>query len=322
MSPEPARERSLHLTSSLAGLEIGLPAPLHKAADASLPTTVDFQWPAPAVTQLRVTIGSLVRSDVTLDDNPSGVKVSRAAVWLGGGEPTLSDGAALTVGGQIDELDLAGWLKLTAGVKPDKPLSSYLHAAKFTLGRVDYDGASLRDVTLGLTADQGGWRVAFAGPSVSGRMSLPGPNDPQAPWDLEFERLKFVDAGAAHVAAADADLPAANEHPDTVEKTPVIDPRTLPAMRFHAAELSWGDREFGEVRATVVKLEDGVSLKELTATSASYGANATGEWQPPQGHHHELRRGRDHEAARLRRRPRSEERGSGVRSQLARRPDG
>ena len=53
----------------------------------------------------------------------------------------------------------------------------------------------------------------------------------------------------------------------------------MPALRFHAAELAWGDRQFGEVRATVVKLEDGVSLKELTATSASYGANATGDWR-------------------------------------------
>ncbi len=275
MSAEPARERSLHITSSLAGLELGLPAPLHKAADASLPATVDIQWPAPAVTQLRVVLGSLLRSDVTFDDNPSGIKLARANVWFGGGEPPVGDAAGLTVGGQIDELDLAGWLKLTAGAKPEKPLASYFHAARFTLGRIDYHGASLRDVTLGITTEEGGWRVAFEGPTVSGRMTLPGPSDPQAPWDLEFERLKFVDAAGADAAATDAapvaaDLPAAK---------PAIDPRTLPAVRFHAAEFSWGDRQFGEVRATLVKHEDGVSLKELTATSASYGANATGEWR-------------------------------------------
>ena len=281
MSPEPARERSLHLTSSLAGLELGLPAPLHKAADASLPTSVDVQWPAPAVTQLRVVLGSLVRSDVTLDDNPSGIKISRAALWFGGGEPAPGDNSALTVGGQIEEFDLAGWLKLTAGAKPDKPLSSYLHSAKFTLGRVDYHGASLRDVTLNLTTQDGGWRVAFDGPSVSGRMTLPGPGDPQAPWDLDFERLKFVDAAGGQPAAGAsgaADVSSAEEPPDTAGK-PAIDPRALPAVRFHAGELAWGDRQFGEVRATLTKLDDGVSIKELTATSASYGANASGEWR-------------------------------------------
>jgi uncharacterized protein (TIGR02099 family) len=288
MSPEPARERSLHITSSLAGLALGLPAPLHKAADASLPATVDVQWPAPAVTQLKVMLASVVRSEVTFDDNPSGFKVSRAAVWFGGSEPPSSDAAGLSVGGQIDELDLAGWLALAAGAKPDKPLSSYLHTAKLTLGRVDYHGASLRDVTLGLTTEEGGWRVAFDGPSVSGSMSLPGAGDPGAPWDLEFERLKFVDAAADEpaagepaAAAATAGAPASAAGPPL---KPAIDPRTLPAVRFHAAELAWGDRQFGEVRATLVKQEDGVSLKELTATSASYGANATGEWRVSGSH--------------------------------------
>ena len=33
--PEPARERSLRLSTSLAGLELGLPAPLHNARSAS-----------------------------------------------------------------------------------------------------------------------------------------------------------------------------------------------------------------------------------------------------------------------------------------------
>jgi uncharacterized protein (TIGR02099 family) len=278
MSPEPARERALHVTSNLAGLELGLPAPLHKPADGSLPTTMEVQWPAPAVTQVKVMLGSLVHSDVMLDDNPSGTKVSHAVVWFGGGEPPAGDAAALIVGGQIDELDLAGWIKLTAGAKPDKPLSSYLHTAKFTLGRVDYHGASLRDVTLGLTTEEGGWRIAFEGPNVSGRISLPGPGDPQAPWDLEFERLKFVDVAPSAAATEAASPPAADKHPNTNEM-PAIDPRWLPAVRFHAGELSWGDRQFGEVRATLDKIDDGVSLKELTATSPSFGANATGEWR-------------------------------------------
>ena len=279
MTPEPSRERSLRLTSSLAGIELGLPAPLHKAAEASLPATVDIQWPAPNVTQLRVALASVVRGDVTLNDDPSGFKIARAAVWFGGAEPPVGDAPGVNVGGDIDELDLAGWINLTSGAKPDKPLSTYLHSAKLTVARIDYLGVSFRDVTLGLAADDGGWRIALDGPNVSGRMSLPGPDDPSAPWDLEFERLKFVDADAPGLDAPGADAPGAEQHPGAAEQRHALDPRTLPAIRFHAAELSWGDRQIGEVRATVVKLEDGLSLKQLTATSASYGMNATGEWR-------------------------------------------
>ena len=48
--------------------------------------------------------------------------------------------------------------------------------------------------------------------------------------------------------------------------------------------MTWGDRQFGEVRADFIKVEDGLSLKQLTVTSASYGANATGEWLAGGGH--------------------------------------
>jgi uncharacterized protein YhdP len=236
---------------------------------------VDIQWPAPSVTQLRVALDSVLRGDVTLNDDPSGFKIARAAIWFGGAEPPAAD-AGVVVGGNIGELDLAGWLELTSGAKPDKPLASYLRSAKLTLGRIDYLGASLRDVTLELAAEDGGWRIALDGPNASGQISLPGPADPAVPWDLEFERLKFADAPGADAPGADApraDAPGAAEHKST------LDPRTLPAIRFHAAELAWGDRQIGEVRATVVKLEDGLGLKELTATSASYGANVTGEWR-------------------------------------------
>jgi uncharacterized protein (TIGR02099 family) len=277
MNSEPARERSLRLSSNLTGLELGLPAPLHKAADASLPATVEFQWPAPNVTQLRVTLGSLMRADVTLSDNPGGIKVAHTSVWFGGAEPPAGETAPLSIGGDVDELDLAGWLELASGAKSAKPLATYLRSAKLTVGRIDYLGVSFRDVTLGLAADDGGWRIALDGPSVSGRMSLPGPDDPSAPWDLEFERLKFVDTAAAAADAPAATAPGPEDHPRVVEAA--LDPRTMPALRFHAAELAWGDRQFGEVRATVVKVEDGISLKELTATGASYGANVTGEWR-------------------------------------------
>jgi uncharacterized protein (TIGR02099 family) len=266
MAPEPARERSLRLTSSLAGLDLKLPQPLSKPAGASMPTSVDVQWPAPNTTQLRVTLASVLRTDVTFDWDAGGAKLARAAVSFGSAEPAFSDSQTVNAGGNIEELDLAGWLRLTAGAKTQKPLGSYLRSAKFTVSQIDYLGLTFRDVSLALAENSGGWRIGLDGPNVVGNISLPGPQDPSAPWDLDFERLKFSvasDTGDAGSGAA--------KNPD--------DPRALPAINFHAAELAWDDRQFGEVRATIVKLDDGVSLKELTATSPSYGANATGVWR-------------------------------------------
>ena len=56
---------------------------------AALPASVDVQWPAAAATQVRVALGSLLRGEVTLDADAERLKVSRAAVWFGGGEPPV-----------------------------------------------------------------------------------------------------------------------------------------------------------------------------------------------------------------------------------------
>ena len=40
-----------------------------------------------------------------------------------------------------------------------------------------------------------------------------------------------------------------------------------------------GERQFGDVRATLAKLDDGVGLKELTLAGASFNASVTGEWR-------------------------------------------
>lgn len=266
MSPEPSRERSVRLISSLAGLEINLPEPLAKPAGSSMPASVEVQWPAANVTQLRFALASVVRGDVALNGDPAGSKVARAAIWFGGRDPSPAEASGVSVGGDIQELDLAGWLKLASGLKGQKPLTTALRSAKLTVGQINYLSLAFFDVTLGLAQEEGAWRIALEGPNVAGTVSLPSPAEPAAPWDLEFERLKVMDSGSAGQPAHDED------------RKPPTDPRTLPAIKFHAAELTWGDRQFGEVRATLVKVDNGLSLKELTATSASYGASATGEW--------------------------------------------
>ena len=40
-----------------------------------------------------------------------------------------------------------------------------------------------------------------------------------------------------------------------------------------------GERQFGEVRATLLKLDDGVSLQQLTVSGGSFDVSAQGEWR-------------------------------------------
>jgi uncharacterized protein (TIGR02099 family) len=267
MAPEPTRERSLRITSSLSGLELKLPEPLAKPATRALPSLLEAQWPQSGGVQVRVVLGSLLRSTMIMEGDGNATRLGRAAIAFGSAEPVYSDTQAVNVGGTIETLDLTGWLKLGAPTKGAKPLSSYLHSAELEVGRVDYLGLSFQDVTLDLAEHSGGWRIAVTGPNVQGSIALPA--DSAQPWDLEFQRLRFVAA-----------LPEAGAEAD--EKGPT-DPRSIPAVNFHAAELTWGDRRFGDVRASVSKVDDGVSLEQLTVTSEVYSVSAQGEWRGKDG---------------------------------------
>jgi uncharacterized protein (TIGR02099 family) len=267
MAPEPARERSLRLTSTLSGLELKLPEPLAKPATRALPSLVEAQWPPSGGMQVRVVLGSLLRSALTMEGDGSATRLGRAAIAFGSAEPLYSDTQALNVGGTIETLDLTGWLKLAAPTKGAKPLSSYLHSAQLAVGRVDYLGLSFQEVALDLADHNGGWRIAVTGPNVQGSIALPA--DAAEPWDLEFQRLRFVTA-----------LPEADAGAD--EQGPT-DPRSIPAVNFHAADLTWGGGRFGDVRASLSKVEDGVSLQQLAVASTAYSVSATGEWRGKDG---------------------------------------
>jgi uncharacterized protein (TIGR02099 family) len=282
MTPEPARERTLNLSSSLVGLELELPAPLRKAAATAMPTSVAIQWPAAGGEEVRVNLGSVLRGDVVLGSDSNGPTLGRAAVTFGEGDPAFSDAQTVNVGGNIGELDLAGWLKLLGGAaggtgaaspagKNSKPLAAYFRGATFAVSKVDYLGLSFSDVSVAISQANGGWRIETGGPNVVGSIQLPGAQEPSAPWDLEFQRLRITDG---------SEPPDAGQAVLAEDK---IDPKAIPSIEFHAGELTWGDRQFGDVRATIQRLDDGVSLKQLTATNATWSANATGEWRGGEG---------------------------------------
>jgi uncharacterized protein (TIGR02099 family) len=277
MAPEPARERSLHISGSLAGLELNLPAPLAKPAGTPLPSSLDIQWPTSGGPQLRMSMGSVLRGAATMDSDADGSRLGRAAVNFGGtADPTFSDSQIVNTGGKIERLDLAGWLKLYTPDKNAKPLANFLRTATFEVSQIDYLGLSFMDVALDLSGSDAGWRVGIGGPNIVGSIFLPSGADSTEPWKLEFERLKFVNgsagAGAVGAGAGGAGATGASNRD-------AANPRGIPAIDFHAADLIWGERQFGDVQATLAKLEDGISLEQLTVTDPNFSVNAKGEWR-------------------------------------------
>ncbi len=278
MAPEPNRERSLRLSSSLVGLEIKLPAPLDKAADTPLPSWVELQWPAGGGAQGRVGLGAVLSGSFALDPDAKGMRLARLALTFGGGESGSSDAQMVNVGGSVGRLDLAGWLRLKPAEKNAKPLADYLRSARLKVAELDYLGLAFRDVSLDLAATAGNLRIAASGPNVAGTITVPLGADSTEPWNLQFDRLHFdVAAGPESPQGA-----AAAESPSSG-----ADPRAMPNITFHAANVVWGERQVGDVQGTLVKLDDGISLTQLIVAGDSFNGSAIGDWRgkaPGQGH--------------------------------------
>jgi uncharacterized protein YhdP len=280
MAPEPNRERNLRVSSGLVGLEMKLPAPLDKAADAPMPSWFDIQWPAAGGALGRFTLGSVVSGSYALESDANGVRLARLGLSFGADEPdSYRRDQRVNVGGSVARLDLAGWLRLKPADKNAKPLSDYLRTARLNVDEIDYLGLAFRDVSLELAVAERGLRIAVGGPNVTGTIALPAAGDSSEPWDLKFERLHF---DLASNAERQQDSGAVGENHAPWDPTPAGgkgDPRSIPAVNFHAADLIWGERQFGDVQAILVKLDDGIRLKRLTATGANFNVSATGEWR-------------------------------------------
>lgn len=272
MAPEPNRERSLRVSSNLVGLEMKLPAPLDKPDDAAMPSWLEIQWPASGGAEGRLALGSVLSGSYALESDAKGMRLARVALNFGGGESSENDAQIVNVGGSVARLDLAGWLKLEAGDKSAKPLADYLRSAKLGVAELDYMGLAFRDISLDLALAAGGLNITVGGPNVDGTIVLPAAGDSTTPWKMQFTRL-HVDVAPPHPEAQGSGSAAASATDE------IANPRAIPAVDFHAADFDWGERQLGDVQATLVKLDDGISLEKLIVTAANFNVSAKGDWR-------------------------------------------
>jgi uncharacterized protein (TIGR02099 family) len=278
ITPEPARERSLRVSSTLVGFEMRLPAPLDKIAAAPMPSWFEIQWPASGAPQGSFALGSVVSSSFALESDPNGMHLSRASMTFGAGDATPGDTQILNVGGAVQRLDLGGWLRLTTPDKDAKPLSYYLRTARLNVAELDYLGLAFRDVSLDLAVAERNWRINVGGPNVIGAITIPSAAGSTEPWNFKFDRLHFEveDSGDSTEVGAGV---SAGVSAAAAQVSPDADPRAVPSINFHAIELIWGERNFGDVIATLTKQDFGLALKALDVSGPSFTVSAQGEWR-------------------------------------------
>lgn len=293
LAPDPARERSLHVTTSLAGIDIALPQPLSKPYGRPFPSWLDIQWPSVGGSQIHVGLGSILRGvfmfepDPDPDPDSDSTRLTHAAVMFGETDPVFSDTQIVNVGGRIERLDLGGWLRLITPDKSGKPLTYYLHTADLDIGTVEFIGLLFRDVSLNVSARGDRWHFAVAGPNLTGTIAMPMAIGSPDPWDLQFDRVALDDNSLAPTGdgATATTAPTAATAATTVNDSAAssdsagANPRSVPAMRFSVDDFTWSKAHLGHVQATLSRHDDGISMDQLSITSPTFNIAAKGEWR-------------------------------------------
>ena len=270
IAPGPAWRRRLRVTSRLEGLTLDLPQPLAKRRDQPLPSWMQVQWSAVSAPVANFALGSIVRGTVALRPANGGERLARAAIAFGGAMPQFSDTQPIDVRGRIARLDLAGWHRLVPH-GGGGALSQYLRSAQMHVAESDFGGLSVRDIDLKLQDVGDRWRITLRGPNADGTVSLPVAATRTGRWEVALRRLT--------VAAASPDPAVGGEHGPG--RSPAIEPAKLPALRLHVERLIWIGQRFGDVRADLSTLADGVSTNDLTITGKTFKAGMHGDWRGP-----------------------------------------
>ncbi|WP_440223319.1 YhdP family protein [Dokdonella sp. MW10] len=245
---------TLNVRSDLAGITLGLPAPLEKAPEAALPFALDIELP-PSGRPFSMRLGSelAVRGTLPTDTTPL------AALLDFGGEatrPVPTDGIA--IGGRVGAVDAGGWMGLLGGA--GDAIGTF-RGLGLDVGELRVAGRRIPDVRVDIEPGDD-TRLRFAGPSLEGEITLP-PFAQMARRGVtaQFKRLHWPEAPEGSEAALSG-----------------IAPSTIPPLRLWVGDLRFGNGSFGEARLESSPTSEGMRIDLLETKSPNVDIRASGTW--------------------------------------------
>lgn len=262
-------ERRFRLWADARDLAIGLPQPLGKQAAEPRQLELDFSFDERDAAVVRGAFGS-VRALLSLKRGEDGWQLARGGVRADGQAASVPSHPGLRIEGAIDRFVLDEWLALRGRSTNGRRLSEWLQAANVRVGVFESFGYRWSDVRGVLQATPSGWRIDVDGPDVSGQILLPESFSGTQPLRAALERLVLTKV------SEEERPPNGSRHP--------TDPRTLPPLDIHIADLRADGRALGAVDLVAVRAPAGLRFEQMRVANPSARADGRGEWlMSPQG---------------------------------------
>lgn len=285
------------LNSSLQGMALRLPAPLNKAAEATLPLRVERMLlpptgttaaPGPDRDRITASLGKVVSAQYVRDVSGNAPRVVRGVIGLGdraeGSLPLPENGVAAHIG--LDALDTDAWETAFAAPAAGTPAAPAASAPAIAapalnpMGSVNdyvptrialrtktltFSGRALHDLTLDATHDNQVWRANLNATEVSGNGEY-RPSTDGTPGRL-YARLAKLRLGSTGTAA--------NSNTGPTETVLDNATRSVPALDVVVEDFQLQGNKMGRLELEAVNRA--ANLAQRDAAGAGNGAN--NEWR-------------------------------------------
>jgi uncharacterized protein (TIGR02099 family) len=278
--------QTLSVDSSLSGIALDLPAPLHKLAAESLPLHLSMGLPVSG-SDLQLAVGQVLRGHLRLPTDTQPATPLAGTFAFGDQMPTEVPTAKLRVRGHADQLDVTGWVQRAAagaGGGGGPGLESI---------DVDTDQASMFGHAVGAmriraTPQVDALSVDVDGKALVGNFTIPTSDMDKRGITARLQRLywpkdpapppKSAATAEAVAASGSAEAPPSVTTPAADPANTGINPAALPPFHLWVADLRLGDARLGEARLETWPSATGLHIEQLRALSSRVQITASGDW--------------------------------------------
>lgn len=263
---------TVRLTSDLIGLAVDLPEPFLKPADEKASVSGDIAFvPGGQRIESRGTADGGIRWQIAFTHDGDIWDLERGTLALGGGDLTAAETRGLHIRGNIEDIRLDDWLRLSRGDEARSGTAERIRSIDVDVASLRVLGQHLRDHHVRVDRSARDWLVQLEGDSVTGSVFVPYDFGSERALVMDMERLVLPGDDESLVDAKDQALP-----------------NTLPPITLTTQEFGLGDRLFGALDVQFARTGDGLVTESFTAKDETFEIVGNARWvtdeSDPLGH--------------------------------------
>ncbi len=253
---------SFYIRSDLKGIEINLPAPLHKSAEVELPSEIRISFNPAIGFRKEVKIGNIVSANMWYSVRENHVELNRGEIRLGGAKAVLPGNQGVQIVGTLPALTIGPWQRVLMQFPEQNQGSDFRDKLRFI------------DIRLGhlLILNQQFDKLAC---QIS--QTQPGK------WQLKVKQ-KNLDMNVTYYSYRNFLTGIINRlnwttTPNSDDLTSDLSPLDLPSINLKINSLNINKISLGQAAIEGHSLPDRWQLELLTLTSPYYQLYMSGDWQ-------------------------------------------